>query len=286
MPLQPARLRPWMRSLFRLLPLLLMMQFGSVVLPASLVAQEATSSIVAVVNADPITRQALADAAVARFGSDTLDNMINRHLILQECTHNGINVTKEEVNAEIHRLAGKFGLTTESYLRLLEEERDISPNQYSREIIWPMLALRRLVADKVQVTPDEFNRAFIAQFGEAVKCRLIMVEERSKAESLYQQAVANPSQFARLAKQSSEDESSASVGGLIPPIRRYNGDSRLEEAAFGLKDGEVSEILALGDQWIILQAVRRIPASNPSLSRALRYASIGLARSASPTGLR
>ncbi|MFK8110756.1 MAG: peptidylprolyl isomerase, partial [Rubripirellula sp.] len=161
-------------------------------------------------------------------------------------------------------LAGKFGLTMDSYLTLLKEERDISPNEYSTEIIWPMLALRRLVADQVQVTDDEFNRAYIAQFGEAIKCRMIMVGSHPKAIELQQQAAANPKMFGQIAKTSSEDESSASVDGLIPPIRRYAGNSRLEEAAFALKDNEVSEVMQLGDQWIILQAVRRIPTSTPS----------------------
>lgn len=222
------------------------------------------NDIVAVVNADPITRSMLSEATVERFGSEILENMMNRYLILQECNARGIEVTKQEVSDEIRRLAGKFGLSMESYLNLLQENRQITAGQYSREIIWPMLSLRKLVADRVQVTDEEFNQAYLSQFGEAVKCRLIMVEERAKALELHQQAVANPDQFNQLAKQFSEDEASASVGGLIPPIRRYSGDSRLEDAAFALANGAVSEILQLGDQWIILQAVRRIPASTPS----------------------
>ena len=51
---------------------------------------------------------------------------------------------------------------------------------------------------------------------------------------------------------------------MIPPIRRYNGDSRLEEAAFALQNEQISPVLQLGDQWIFLQAVRRIPGSSPS----------------------
>ncbi len=263
MPLQPAHLRPWMMSLLRLFAVLLLIQVVLASTPRMALAQT-PDNVVAVVNADPITRKTLADQALQRYGSDVLDNMVNRYLILQECTHKGIEVTNEEVADEIRRLAGKFGLTLESYLTLLQEERDISPNQYSREIIWPMLALRRLVANEVQVTDEEFNRAFIAQFGEAVKCRLIMVSDRGKAVDLQQQATAAPDQFAQIAKKSSEDEASASVGGLIPPIRRYSGDSRLEEAAFALQNNQVSPVLQLGDQWIFLQAVRRIPASNPA----------------------
>ena len=223
-----------------------------------------TNSVVAVVNADPITQNELAQASLERFGPAILDNMINRHLIMQACTRAGIEVTQDEVSAEIKRLAEKFGLSMEQYLGLLQEERGIAPGQYSREVIWPMLALRRLAADRIEVSQAEFDQAFVAQFGQAVKCRLIMVEARGKAEQIHATVAGDPGKFASMAKQHSEDESSSSVGGLIPPIRRHSGDARLEDAAFSLADGEVSPILQLGDQWIMLQAVRRIPAVTPS----------------------
>ena len=262
MPLQLARIRPRLKSIrFWFLVLSVTPLAVSTTEQAS---GEETNNVVAVANAEPITRRTLADESVRRYGGDVLDNMVNRHLIMQECVHQGVEVTNQEVSDEIRRLAAKFGLSLESYLQLLQEERNIMPGQYSREIVWPMLALRRLVAEKVKVTDDEFNRAFIAQFGEAVKCRLIMVAERAKALELHEQAKATPVQFANIAKKFSEDEASASVGGLIPPIRRNSGDSRLEDAAFALNTGDVSEVLQLGDQWIFLQAVRRIPSSNPS----------------------
>jgi parvulin-like peptidyl-prolyl isomerase len=222
------------------------------------------SNTVAVVNGDPISRKALADAAVDRFGREVLETMINQHLILQACRQQGVEVTNQQVSEEVQRIAKKFNLTLDSYLQLLQRERGISPNEYSSEIVWPMLALRRLVADKVEVSEEEFNRAFVSQYGEAVKCRMIMVADRTKADNLQRQATANPDSFANLAKQFSEDETSASVGGLIPPIRRYNGDSRLEDAAFALDTKQVSEVLQLGDQWIILQAERRIEAHSPT----------------------
>ena len=229
-----------------------------------LMAEEVGKGIVAVVNADPITYKTLADESLRRYGADQLESMINRHLILQACKEQGIEVTETDVREEIQRLATKFRLSVENYLALLQEERQISPNRYGREIIWPMLALRRLVEDKIQVSDEEFNRAFTAQFGEAIKCRMIMVESREKAESLQAQVAAKPDLFGELAKQHSEDETSASMGGLIPPIRRHTGDAKLEEAVFALADGEVSPVLPLGDQWIVLQAVRRLPESRPS----------------------
>lgn len=263
MPLQFARQRPELRSLIRLLTFFSLWVAAALCAPASQAA-EGLSNVVAAVNGDPITRNKLADLTVDRFGREILDTMINQHLILQECQKQGINITQAEVSAEVRRIARKFNLSLDSYLQLLQRERDISPNEYSSEIVWPMLALRRLVADQVQVTKEEIDRAYVAQYGEAVKCRMIMVADRAQAEAAHRQVAANPAGFAELAKQISNDETSASVGGLIPPIRRHNGDSRLEEAAFGLADQEISEILQLGDQWIILQAVRRIPAHTPS----------------------
>ncbi|GAA5508730.1 peptidylprolyl isomerase [Novipirellula caenicola] len=265
MPLTSQQLKQWMSSLLRVgLYLTLLLSISTTFNGQRASAQDTANDVVAVVNADPITRKTLNEESLRRYGKDVLENMINRHLILQACKTHGIEVTSTEVREEINRIASKFGLSMQAYLQLLQEERDIQPDQYSREIVWPMLALRRLVADRVQVTDEEFNKAFISQFGEAVKCRLIMMASKSDAESLRQQAVAHPDQFAALAKQHSEDEASASVGGLIPPIRRYTGDTRLEEAAFALQDNQISPVLQLGDQWIFLQAVRRLPATTPS----------------------
>lgn len=228
-------------------------------------AENDGNSVVAVVNADPITRQMLADATLERYGDTVLDNVIiNRQLILQACNDRGVQVTETEVGQEITRLATKFGFSVQDYLKLLQDERDISPGQYGREIIWPILALRKLVAKQVEPTPEEFDQAFKAQYGEAVKCRMIMVADEQKARQLHQEASARPDAFGMLAKKNSEDEMSASVGGLIPPIRRYTGDSRLEEAAFGLSDGQISPLLQIAEQWVFLQAVRRIPATTPA----------------------
>ena len=264
MPLHPARLWSYLSTmkrfgLFTTVAMLLCCPIASAQQPT----QPTGNQSVAVVNADPITHDALADATLMRYGTDVMDNMINRHLILQACKDAGFEITPEHVREEIARLASKFNLPIESYLKLLSDERDISPDRYSREIVWPMLALRKLVADRVQPTKEEFNRALISQYGEAIKCRMIMVGDEATANSLHAQATASPDQFGNLAKKYSKDEASASVGGLIPPIRRYTSDTRLEEAAFALRDNEVSKVLPLGDQWILLQAVRRIPATPP-----------------------
>ena len=150
MPLQFARNQARLKSV-RFWLLVFSMTLFAAVMSERAEGQE-TNNVVAVANAEPITRKTLADESVKRYGQGVLDNMVNRQLIMQECVNRGVEVTNQEVSDEIRRLAAKFGLSLESYLQLLQEERDITPGQYSREIVWPMLALRRLVSDKVKVS--------------------------------------------------------------------------------------------------------------------------------------
>ena len=125
------------------------------------------------------------------------------------------------VVAYTDRMAERFKLGREQWLDLLERERGINRQEYARDVLWPTLALRKLAADRLEVAPAELNRAYEMQFGPAVRARLVVVSNRQKADELHRQLVARPDEFARLAMDHSEDVNSASIGGLIHPIRRH-----------------------------------------------------------------
>lgn len=225
---------------------------------------EALPKVVAVVNGQTISRDQLGNACLRRYGTVVLDNLLNKHLILQACAAKGINITQADVNDEINRVSQKFGLTTKLFLQALQEERDISPEQYASEIVWPMLALRALAADKIQVSPEEIERVIQSEYGPKVQVRMIAVTAADKAQQLYAQATAAPEQFRRLAKEHSDDAVSASVEGLLPPIRRYSGDDQLERIAFQLRPNEISPIFQIGEMHLFLQCVRHFDATPPN----------------------
>lgn len=91
--------------------------------------------VVALVNGQTITREKLAQESLRRFGPVVLDNLLNKYLILQACKAQGINITQADVNNEIARTSNKFGLDTKLFLEAMEKERDITPEQYSSEIV-------------------------------------------------------------------------------------------------------------------------------------------------------
>ena len=109
------------------------------------------------------------------------------------------------------------------------------------------------------MSQDELRKAFETEYGPKVKVRLIAVSSRQKADELRQKAAANPETFGDLAKEHSEDANSASARGLIPPIRKNLGQEEVEKAAFALKEGEVSSVLQVGNQYLILRCEKHLP---------------------------
>jgi len=230
--------------------------------PAS--PMEKIPKVVAVVNGQTITRDKLAQESMRRFGPVVLDNLLNKYLILQACKAQGINITQADVNNEIARTSNKFGLSTKLFLEAMEKERDITPERYSSEIVWPMLALRALASDKIKVSPQEIDAIMQAEYGPKVQVRMIAVSQGDKATQLHAAASAAPETFRRLAKEQSEDAASASVEGLLPPIRRNSGDDQLEKIAFQLQPNQISPVFQVGEMHVMLQCVRQLAATPPN----------------------
>ncbi len=214
--------------------------------------------VMAIVNGKDVSRAALTDACIRRYGEDVLESLVNKRLITNHCAKRGITVTAEEINAEIDRMAKRFQLGREQWLEMLQQERDVTPQEYARDIVWPTLALRKLAAAQIQPTQDDVTKAYEQEYGEMIRVRLIAVGDAEKARKLQAEATALPDAFARLAIENSEDVGSASVGGMIQPIRRHMGDPALEAAAFALQAGQISPVIQAGSQFVILKCDERL----------------------------
>lgn len=223
-------------------------------------AAPVAAEVPAVVNGEKITRDELAKRCLARHGEQVLESLLNKQLIAAECAKKGFAVTEAEVQAEIERMATRFGLRVDFWLTLLEEERGINPQQYASEIVWPTLALRKLAGERLAVSKEELQREYETEFGASVAARIIVLTDKAKADSVQKAAATNPADFANLAKKHSVDTHTASVGGVIPPIRKHVGYEVIEKTAFSLSDGQVSPVIPVGNQYIILLREKLIPA--------------------------
>jgi parvulin-like peptidyl-prolyl isomerase len=234
--------------------------------------------IAAIVNNEPITRDELARECLTHYGAEVLESIVNRSLILAACQERKITITDKQVDDEIDRMARKFSLGKDQWLKTLEHNRGIKPARYAKDIVWPTLALRELAKSRLTVSKQEIDEAFASEFGPSVKVRLIAIETAEKARQIHGQAVAKPDEFPALAKKYSKDINSASAYGLIQPIRRHAGDPQLEKAAFSLKPGQVSNIVKVGELYVFVKCEEQMPPPkgvnradvDPMLADALR----------------
>ena len=156
---------------------------GATAVVASENQTQPAPKVMAVVNGQQITKEELAGECLQRYGKDVLESIVNKHLIFQACQKHNIAITDGDVETEIEQMASKFGLPKDRWLTMLEREREITPDRYRREIIWPTLALRRLANQQIVVTDEELKKAFESEYGPKVKVRMISVS--SKACLLY-----------------------------------------------------------------------------------------------------
>src|SRR2546423_1272550 len=116
-----------------------------------------------------------------------------------------------------------------------------------------MLALRKLVASEIDVTDADLKQALESEFGAKVRARLIAVDSPQKADQVRAAAVADPASFGELSKKNTIEPGVAAAYGVIPPIRRHLGDPKLEQVAFNLKPGQVSEVVHVANMYYILK---------------------------------
>ncbi len=208
------------------------------------------------VNGQAITYDELAQECVERHGKEVLDNLINRTLIQQACAESGVSVSAAEVNQEIARISKKFGLPQDQWEKMLQAERGLSPIQYRRDVIWPMLALKKLAGQNVQITREKLEQAWEDTYGPRVKARMMVLSNIRHATDIADKLAKDPELFEDLAREYSVEPTSRALGGTVPPIRRYSGaHEKIREVAFKMKEvNQISAVFQVDvDQYVILK---------------------------------
>lgn len=215
----------------------------------------ASSDAYARVNNVPITYEMLARECVERHGTAVLENMINQLIIQQECQRQSLSVSAAEVEQEVARVAKQFNLPLDAWYQMLESERGLNRQQYHDDVIWPMLALKKLAGSEVQVSEQDMQIGFERDYGPRMKGRMILFDGNSRqVGEIWEKCKAAPDDFGRIATEFSSDSHTRPLGGVIPPIRRHGGDPRVEAAAFALQPGEISPVVQVGEkQYVILK---------------------------------
>jgi parvulin-like peptidyl-prolyl isomerase len=199
--------------------------------------------IVAEVNGDKINRNSLAAECLQLHGTDELQELIGNTLIRIECEQQKITITAVEINDEILRQAQAVSITSDELLQTIEERRGMSPEQYRQDVVWRLVALKKLAGQRLVITDAELRKEYEKTYGPAVKVRQIVLASRAEAEAVLAAVRQNPETFASVAKNLSIDPVTQPLGGILYPIRRHSYNPEVENILFALKQGEISSVV-------------------------------------------
>ncbi len=222
--------------------------------------------VAAVVNGQKILVNQVAESCITRFGAGMLDTEINRTVLLQALKKAGRNVAEADLNAEIVRAAKANGFLKKdqsvdaaAWLKYVTQGKNKREMFYIEDEVWPTVALKAIVSGAVEVTPQDLQKSFEANFGPRVEVLWIVSNDHRKALKIWNMASANPTReyFGELAHTYSIDPASMSNYGVVPPIQRHGGRPELEKEAFNLESGEISKVIQQGEAWVTMFCIGR-----------------------------
>jgi hypothetical protein len=211
----------------------------------------------------PVTREELGDYLIARYGPERVDFLVNRRIIDRECQARGIYVTDAEVEAQLVEDLRSMGVTrTKDFVNQILNRFHKTLYEYKEDVIRPKLAMIKLVRPTITIEEKDLQDAFEAHYGPKVHCRMIVLPKemngRQKQE-VWTRASKSADDFDRESR-AQFVKALASTGGEAPPVHRHFGDERIENVAFGLKPGELSQVLDMKDGTaVILKCVEHLP---------------------------
>lgn len=218
----------------------------------------APDEVVAVVDGEPLTLQALVDNALEWWGDKTLDEMIFRTLMDQYVRRVGIEVGEED-----------YARRADQWLATLNQKIVRSSN--GKDTLEALLAKRGETVEgyKAKLVADSnFRRqlhlelivAYDLLVQERVEVQHILVETPEKAKEVLDK-LAMKVEFARLAQDESLDVRSGQNGGRLAPFVMGMGPYGLEfdRAAFALAPGQVSQPLVDARGVHVIRCLAKTP---------------------------
>jgi foldase protein PrsA len=196
------------------------------ILALSACNNNADSEVVVETKAGNITKEEFYDAMKARFGADVLTELVHEKVLSEK-----YEVTDEEVQTEFDNLKTQYGAQFESVVQTQGE--DVVKQMVKVDL------LRKKAAEAEAEVTDEDIKAYYDTLEGQIRASHILVADEATAKEVKEKLDAGES-FEDLAKEYSTDPGSAQNGGDLGWFGEGAMVQEFQDAAFKLKEGEVS----------------------------------------------
>ncbi|NSL51995.1 peptidylprolyl isomerase [Calidifontibacillus erzurumensis] len=190
------------------------------------------SEIVAETSAGTITQNDLYEELKKQYGQIVL-----HQLVLDQILSKKYPVTDEEVEAEIKDLKEKYGDQFDFFLA----SNGIQDDEALKETVRIQLVQDKALASYFDIPEAEIKKKY-EEMKPEIKASHILIKDEKLAKEVLQK-VKNGEDFAKLAKEYSEDPGSAANGGDLGFFGTGVMTKPFEEAAYKLNVGEISDLV-------------------------------------------
>ncbi len=218
-------------------------------------------------------------AAQSSLFSQMLDKMVEEELIARAAVKAQVQVTREEVDAALERVAKGNNVEVEDLFAEVEAT-GITRNQYRNEIRRQLMDAKVVnlrLQGKMRVSEEDVRREYDSLTEQErrqlpLKVAAIRIEDTGPASvelarSLVGQA-RERADFAALCRTHCTNEELRASGGLLPIALPSDLPKELSKAAALLDVGQVSSPIKSGKDWVILKVIERDPSSIPPFEDA------------------
>lgn len=221
---------------------------------------------VATVNGVEITKDRLYEELAANGGEQALTNLINQELVNQEAAKKNITITDADVDAEIETYKTQFG--SEEALNQALEQYGMTMDDLRKQVVME-LKLTKLLEPQINVTDDQVKETFETykdsfNTPEQVRASVILVATEEEAKDIVKQ-LKEGADFAELAKSKSLDTTTKDQGGDIDFFARGEREEAVEEAAFKLGKGEISDPVKTSEGYQVIKVTDKKEAHTATL---------------------
>ncbi len=275
----------------------------ALVLPAGLSADTVVEEIIARVNNQIITRTQFqreqqqireeaqkenaqqADQVVADQQKDILRGLIDRQLLLDKGKELGITADTELIK-RLDDMRKQMNLGSMDDLEKAAEAQGVSFEDFKQNMrteIITQQVIQREVGGHINVTKEEEQKFYNEHKSQMERKEQVRLSEilvsteqagddpqkidaaKAKAEDLLKQIRAGAS-FEDIAKKNSNGATAAQGGDLGEPFERGKLAKQLEDLTFGMKKGDVSDVIRTKQGFVILKVTEHQQAGIPAFN--------------------
>ncbi len=205
----------------------------------------------------PVTQAEFGRWLMDRGGADKLETFVNIRIIEVEAARRNISVTKTEMEAALAKDLEGIATNHNDFVKILLPKYGKSLYEWMEDVIRPRLLLTKMCRDNVKVSDDHLKVQFERLHGEKRVVQMIIFpksDDPNAVAKIRGKIVTDATEFDSVARTQPNPLLAASAGRIKPISRHLQGeDKRVEEMAFKLKVGDVSEILKSEQGYIILK---------------------------------